>query len=365
MIIVILFLLVGLFLSSIQVQNKQDTRSSADTLASAYCVSTILDDSFSGSTLDAAKWKVVISPGQLYGQAKINSLYQLVIASEGNNSRVEVQSIPMASGDFKAEVDLISVLNYVPGGLVSPYPSGNGFGALELYDPVSQARLTFNRNKDFSNNSEQLIVRANSTVIGTSSLPPNSSVVRVRITRSGNNYVFEYRPEGREYAIFANWINNSITLNSVKMILVAESHTTLTAATVDNFNSCNVLVASPSPRTYPSASPRPTPVTSTLPAPKLISAVPSCKSPSVKLSWSTVTGTTTYHVERCAYSTSFITKCSYSQIAADVYSPFTDTNVSSGVSYNYRVRAHDHKTNIYSPYSNVLSALVPNTCANY
>src|SRR5207249_11859460 len=79
----------------------------------------------------------------------------------------------------------------------------------------------------------------------------------------------------------------------------------------------------------------------------------------INLSWTASTdnvGVTGYLLERCQGTgcTSFV------QIATPTASPYSDTGLSSAVSYSYRVRATDGAGNL-SGYSNTASATTADT----
>jgi len=59
---------------------------------------------------------------------------------------------------------------------------------------------------------------------------------------------------------------------------------------------------------------------------------------------------TDVHVERAACST-----CAFSEVGTDTASPFDNTGLAPGTTYWYRIRAHNHTSGLYSPYSAVRS----------
>jgi fibronectin type 3 domain-containing protein len=81
----------------------------------------------------------------------------------------------------------------------------------------------------------------------------------------------------------------------------------------------------------------------------------------IALSWGAATdnvGVTGYRVERCQG-----TGCSnFTQIATPAGTTYTDTGLTSGTTYSYRVRATDAAT-LLGPYSNIASATIADTTA--
>lgn len=75
----------------------------------------------------------------------------------------------------------------------------------------------------------------------------------------------------------------------------------------------------------------------------------SIEGPAVKLSWSKFyTGTISdYHIERCTGSSC----TNYLQIGTTQNLNYSDSSVVSNTTYRYRIRAHNHSTNLYSTYA--------------
>ena len=108
----------------------------------------------------------------------------------------------------------------------------------------------------------------------------------------------------------------------------------------------------------------PTPTPTPLPPPTTPVVNPASASciggvnPEVTFSWGAVAGADDYHIYRCT-GAGCVPSAGIGTIASTSY---TDTAVSSGTLYRYRVRAHRHLDNIYSLYSSTVEG-TPN-CAS-
>ncbi|MBI4114309.1 MAG: hypothetical protein HY445_00515 [Candidatus Niyogibacteria bacterium] len=90
----------------------------------------------------------------------------------------------------------------------------------------------------------------------------------------------------------------------------------------------------------------------TAPATPALGGAPACYPPTTRLSWPGVIGASDYHIYRC--NGSACTPTTQITVTANTY--YHDAGVVNGTTYRYRARSHNHSSNLFSGYSNIITS---------